>query len=176
MVGIARNVGVEVVRAGIENLPFAEGAFDVATAVNALQFAEDTTAALRELARVVRPGGLIAISNWAEESLNDLNAIEVAVATAREEESPPDGPLRPVGGIEAAFASAGLDVVESGMVEAPWSAPDAETLTRGVLLGEDAETMAGLQSVVVRAAAPYRDGRGGFVLRNHFRWSLARVN
>lgn len=175
MVEIARRTGAEVVRAGIEELPFAAASFDVATAVNALQFADDTTAALRELARVVGPGGLVAVSNWAEGSRNNIDVIEAAVAEAREEEPRPDGSLRPAGGIEAAFVAAGLEVVACGLVDVPWVAADEETLVRGILLGEDADTMAQLRSVVVDAAARYRVDRGRFVFRNAFRWALGRV-
>ena len=41
----------------MEELPWEDGRFDVVTAVNALQFAPDFVAALREAARVARPGG-----------------------------------------------------------------------------------------------------------------------
>lgn len=174
MVEIARRTGAEVHRAGIDQLPFAAASFDVATAVNALQFAADTTAGLHELARVVRPGGFVAVSNWAEGARNDIDVIEAAVAAAREEDPLPDGPLRPEGGIEAAFADAGLEVIDSGLVDVPWGPHDEETLVRGILLGEDAATTAELRSVVVAAAWPYRDERGRFLLRNAFRWALAR--
>lgn len=175
MVEIARRSGAEVVLAGIEMLPFAAASFDVATAVNALQFADDTTAALRELARVVRPGGLVAVANWAEGARNDIDVVETAIARAHEEQRRPDDPLRPAGGIEAAFTDAGLQVVQSGLIDVPWVAADEDMLVRGILLGEDAATLAELRSVVVGAAAPYRDDRGRFVLHNAFRWAVARV-
>lgn len=175
MVEIARGSGVAVVRAALDELPFAAASFDVATAVNALQFADDTTGALRELARVVRPGGLIAVANWAEGAHNDIDAIESVIAAARDEDALPEGPLRPAGGIGAAFAGAGLTVVDSGFVQVPWVAADETTLVHGILLGEDAATMADLHPIVVSAAARYRDGAGRFVLRNAFRWALART-
>lgn len=177
MVALAREAGTggNVELADIENLPFADAAFDVATAVNALQFADDTTAAVRELARVTRPAGLVAVSNWAEAALNDIDVLEAAIAEARDDEPYPDGPLRPAGGIEAALAAGGLQVVHSGVVDVPWFAADDDTLVRGILLGEDADVMAELHPVIVAAAAPFRDGQGGYVLHNSFRWALARV-
>ncbi|KQX08195.1 MULTISPECIES: class I SAM-dependent methyltransferase [unclassified Leifsonia] len=177
MVALARAVvpGAEVVLADIEDLPFPDAAFDVATAVNALQFADDTTDAVRELARVVRPGGFVAVANWAEAALNDIDVVEAALAEALDDETHPDGPLRPAGGIEAALAAGGLDVVSSGVVDVPWFAADDDTLVRGILLGEDDEVMASLRQVIVAAAAPFRDGQGGYVLRNSFRWAVARV-
>lgn len=56
---------------GAENLPFASGTFDVAVAVTVLCFAESAGAILREMARVLRPGGRLIIgelgrwSTWA---------------------------------------------------------------------------------------------------------------
>ncbi|MDQ0644262.1 class I SAM-dependent methyltransferase [Microbacterium murale] len=176
MVALARSVGVEVVMAGIEDLPLADDAFDVATAVNALQFADDTTVALRELGRVVRTDGYIAIANWAEGSLNDIDVVERAIADALDEEHASDGPLRTAGGIEAAFADAGLEVVEAGVVKTPWSVRDEEMLVQGILLGEDPDTIAELRSIVIAAAAPFRDDHEGFTLRNSFRWAVARVS
>lgn len=176
MVALARAVGVDVVVADIENLPFDNDAFDVATAVNTLQFADDTTDALRELDRIVRTGGFVAIANWAEGSLNDIDVVERAIADALDEDPPPDGPLRFEGGIAAAFSAAELDVLDAGIVDTPWTAGDEEMLVQGILLGEDQDTIRELRSIVIAAAEPFRDGHGGFVLRNSFRWAVARAS
>ncbi len=169
----AASVHAFVVQADAEDLPFDAGVFDVVTAVNALQFADDTTAALREFARVLAPGARVGIANWAEASRNDLDVVERAVAAALEEDQLPDGPLRPEGGIEAAMRDAGLDVRSSGIVGVPWRAANETALVRGILLGEDAATLAELHPVVVDAAAPFRTPDGGYLLRNAFRWAVA---
>ena len=83
-------------------------------------------------------------------------------------------PLRPAGGLEAALTDASLEVLSSGIVDAPWHASGEAALVRGILLGEDAATMAELHSVVVDAAAPFRTPDGGYLLRNAFRWAVAR--
>jgi SAM-dependent methyltransferase len=161
-----------VVREGdAAHLPFADASFDVVTAVNALQFADDTTAALREFARVLLPSGRVAVANWAENERNDIDVIERAVAEADESEPLPDGPLRLQGGLEAAFAEAGLTVIASGLVEAPWLVPDADALVRGILLGEDSDVLDDLRATVVDAASPFRTG-DGYLLRNAFRWAV----
>jgi SAM-dependent methyltransferase len=49
-----------------EALPHDNSRFDVTTACNALRYAEDQLAALAELVRVVRPGGRVAIGDWAD--------------------------------------------------------------------------------------------------------------
>jgi demethylmenaquinone methyltransferase/2-methoxy-6-polyprenyl-1,4-benzoquinol methylase len=65
---------VEVVRGTAEELPFADGEFDALTFTYLLRYVDDPPATLRELARVVRPGGRI-------------GAIEFGV---------PGGPARPL--------------------------------------------------------------------------------
>jgi demethylmenaquinone methyltransferase/2-methoxy-6-polyprenyl-1,4-benzoquinol methylase len=51
---------VELRRAEAERLPFADGEFDGLTFTYLLRYVEDPGATLRELARVVRPGGTVA--------------------------------------------------------------------------------------------------------------------
>ena len=50
---------VEFVTGEAEHLPFADGAFDALTFTYLLRYVDDPAATMRELARVVRPGGLI---------------------------------------------------------------------------------------------------------------------
>jgi demethylmenaquinone methyltransferase / 2-methoxy-6-polyprenyl-1,4-benzoquinol methylase len=56
---------VELVEAGAENLPFEDGSFDALTFTYLLRYVDDPAATLRELARVVRPGGTIASLEFA---------------------------------------------------------------------------------------------------------------
>lgn len=51
---------VTVVEASAEELPFADGSFDHLTFTYLLRYVDDPAAALRELVRVVRPGGTVA--------------------------------------------------------------------------------------------------------------------
>ncbi len=60
----ARHPGVSVQRASAEQLPFQEGAFDVALAQLVVHFMADPVAGLREMARVTRPDGLVAACVW----------------------------------------------------------------------------------------------------------------
>lgn len=50
-----------------ENLPFPDGAFDVVVSSCGLMFAPDQPKVAKELARVTRPGGRIAIQAWTRE-------------------------------------------------------------------------------------------------------------
>jgi SAM-dependent methyltransferase len=159
--------------AGFEDLPFAGASFDVVVTVNSLQFADDVREALGELERVLVPGGAVAVANWAEGSRNDLDVVERAVAAAHDDEVPPDGDYRLPGGLESWLAEAGLELVTAGLVQVPWVAADDDALVRGVLFGEDAETMAELAPVVVGAAEPFRTADGGYRLVNAFRFAVA---
>jgi demethylmenaquinone methyltransferase/2-methoxy-6-polyprenyl-1,4-benzoquinol methylase len=54
------NGSVELVEAGAEALPFADAEFDALTFTYLLRYVDDPASTLRELARVVRPGGTVA--------------------------------------------------------------------------------------------------------------------
>jgi hypothetical protein len=129
---------------------------------------------LSEMIRVTRPGGHVAVANWADARHNDLNVIEEAVARADGEEPPPDGELRFAGALEELLREAGLTVVAGGRVELPWTAADDDTLIRGILLGESSETIADLTAVVQEAARPFRTDTGGYRLVNSFRFAVGR--
>jgi SAM-dependent methyltransferase len=59
-----RHPGVQVDQAAAEQLPFADDAFDAALAQLVVHFMTDPVAGLREMARVTRPGGVVATCVW----------------------------------------------------------------------------------------------------------------
>ena len=61
----AEGVVVAWVRGDAAALPYADGAFDLALCQQGLQFFPDRPAALRELRRVLAPGGRALLSTWA---------------------------------------------------------------------------------------------------------------
>ena len=172
----ARVPGADIREGSVESLPWSSGSFDVVTAVNALQFADDTDGALAEMTRVTAPGGLVVVANWAEGARNDLHRIEVAVAASYDDELPPDGALRSQGGLEDLLESSGLDIVDSGLVEAPWEVDGNEQLVRGILMGEDARGLAAGAATVIDAAGPFRTASGGYRLVNAFRFVIGRTS
>jgi SAM-dependent methyltransferase len=60
----ARHPTVEVQRASAESLPFEDGTFGAALAQLVVHFMADPVAGLREMARVTRPGGVVAACVW----------------------------------------------------------------------------------------------------------------
>lgn len=63
----AERATVEFREADAENLPFEDGAFDVALSTFGAMFAPDQERTAAELARVVRAGGRIGLANWTPE-------------------------------------------------------------------------------------------------------------
>lgn len=53
---------ISLTRADAEDLPYSDGSFDVVTCLEALEFLPDQRAALAEMIRVLRPGGLLLVS------------------------------------------------------------------------------------------------------------------
>jgi SAM-dependent methyltransferase len=60
----AEQLDVRFAEADAQSLPFGDGEFDAATSVFGVMFAADQARAARELVRVVRPRGTIALASW----------------------------------------------------------------------------------------------------------------
>jgi demethylmenaquinone methyltransferase / 2-methoxy-6-polyprenyl-1,4-benzoquinol methylase len=58
--GCGLGAKIELHEGRAEELPFADGAFDAVTFTYLLRYVDDPSATIRELARVVRPGGTVA--------------------------------------------------------------------------------------------------------------------
>ena len=66
--------GLDIVidQGSAEALPYTNAPFDVALSTFGLVFSEDREKAIAEAARVLRPGGKLGFTSWAEGSLTDL--------------------------------------------------------------------------------------------------------
>lgn len=65
----AEGLDIDFRVADAENLPFADGAFDVALSTFGVMFAPDHSRSSSELLRVVRDGGRIGLASWTPESM-----------------------------------------------------------------------------------------------------------
>ena len=114
----AKRLGIPDDRIGfgledVTALSFCDATFDAAVAGNVLHLLDDPYAAVAELCRVVKPGGVIAIPNYVNAEAVDrhfLKIIEAAGFSARHEWDQ--------AGFLAFLGRAGLDVVDHRSFEA----------------------------------------------------------
>jgi SAM-dependent methyltransferase len=162
----------------LEALPFVDDAFDLVTGFNAFQFAGDPARALREAARVARPGAMVVVMTWAEPA--GMPAAAVVGALAPLLPAPPPGAPGPFAlsdpaALGAFAAAAGLAPGALFDVETTWFYPDEAAALRGLLasgVAARAIEHAGEPAVVAakRAAlAPFRGSDGAFRIGARFR-------
>jgi SAM-dependent methyltransferase len=183
MIDVARERLPDVdLRVGdVQDLPFGDGAFDVVTAFNTVQYAAEPRAAAAELARVARPGGRVAIGVWAEPERCDTAVLFQRIQALA---PPPPGAHRPLaistpGVVEELLADAGLLPAASGEVACPFIYADLATAWRGQssigpiqraieIAGEPA-----VRDTFVDELGRYRRPDGSYRQENMFRYIIA---
>lgn len=129
--------GVNVVLASAEHLPFPDGSFDAVLAQLVVHFMADAVAGLTEMARVTRPGGVVAASVWdhaggqgplgafweAARALDPDVADESDLAGARE------------GHLEELFEAAGLQKIEATILSVSIEHPTFQEWWEPFMLG-----------------------------------------
>ena len=176
--------GADLRDGDMQVLPWGDAEFDAVVGINAFQFAGDPVEALREAARVVRPGGLVAASLFAAPELSQGTVVHEAMSTlipADQHGSHAPYSLSEPGNLESALLSAGLEVVADGEVGCDWRYGDMDDAVRGLLCsagGARAVQEAGEAAVLEllpRAMAQFQDETTGVVtMHNTFRWVTAR--
>jgi FAD/FMN-containing dehydrogenase/SAM-dependent methyltransferase len=168
----------------LEFLPFGDAAFDAVTGINAFQFAGDPRPALREAARVTRPGGLVVASLFAAPERSQGTVVHEAMSALIPPEQAGDHApyaLSAPGNLEAALADADLSVTGDGEVVCHWRYATMDDAVKALLCsagGARAIEAAGqdaVRDVLQRALAQFQDRQTGVVtLVNTFRWVAAR--
>jgi len=134
----ARNPGVDVRQAAAEQLPFADGTFDVTVAQLVVHFMTDPIAGLAEMARVTRRDGVVAACVW--DHGGGQGPLSLFWAAARELDPAVDDESHLAGVREGhlaeLFEAAGLRDIESTVLTASLEHPSFdewwEPFTRGV--------------------------------------------
>lgn len=104
--------GADIRHASAEDLPFEDGAVDAALAQLVVQFMNDPVAGLSEMARVTRPGGVVAACVWDRGGdRSPLSPFWRAVDDLDHVEGESQGPGVNQGDLARLFAQAGLTVV-----------------------------------------------------------------
>ncbi len=102
--------GVDVRESGAEQIPFPDAAFDAALAQLSVHFMTDAVAGLREMARVTRPGGIVAACVWDHGGGRSPVALLWQAARELDPSAPDESGLPGVreGHLASLFAAAGL--------------------------------------------------------------------
>jgi ubiquinone/menaquinone biosynthesis C-methylase UbiE len=168
----------------MEDLPFGGATFDAVTGVNAFQFAGDPHKALREAARVTRPGGRVVASLFAAPERSQGTVVHEAMnALIPPSQAADHAPysLSDPGRLEAALAGAGLHNTGHGEVVYHWRYKTVDDAVRALLCsagGARAIEAVGekrVRDVLQHTLAQFQDRRTGVVtLVNTFRWVPGR--
>ena len=169
---------------GMDDLPFEDASFDAAVGFNAFQFADDPGRAVGEAARVVKPGGLVGATTFAEPGRNESTALHLALEPLRN--AIPAGPqhlpyeLSSSGGLERLLTGAGLEPVDSGEVPLAWRHDNVDEAVRAVLasgggaMAIEAAGEASARAALERALIPFMRPDGSVSMHNVFRFAIGR--
>lgn len=168
---------------GLDVLPFANESFNAVLAVNALQFAADPAGALREVRRVLAPGGRVAIGGFASPEQCESTALHLAMESLvppdRHEDHAPYALAAP-GALQRALADAELTVILDREQPGDWRYADLDRALRGVLSsagGTRAIELAGedrVRAVLTEALEPFRTDDGAYTMHNRFRLTVGQ--
>jgi SAM-dependent methyltransferase len=115
-----RHPGVDVRQATAEQLPFDDDQFDVALAQLVVHFMTDPVAGLAEMARVVRPGGVVAACVWdhagGRSPVSEFWRAALSVDPSARDEAALNGARQ--GHLAELLAAAGLDGVHESVLAA----------------------------------------------------------
>ena len=184
VVARGRVPAADVRHGDIEELPFADDAFDAVTAFNSVQYATDPTAALREIKRVAKRGAGVAVVTWGTAEQCEMRVLLAAIGSLLPPPPPGAGgpfALAAPGALEALVEGAGLTTERAIDVPTPYIYPDLDIATRGQLssgparmaintAGRDATTAA-----VREAMATGTQADGTIRLDNVFKVVVARA-
>lgn len=168
----------------MENLPYEDGQFDVVFAANAVQYAEDRVAAVREFKRVCALTGRVVAGLFGPPGQVEFRTIFQAVRDAMPEPPPGAGPfeLSAPGILESMLENGGLNIVESSEVDCPFSYPDLATFWQATVSGGPFQGLlqtAGedlLRSAVEASVERFHMDDGSILIKpNIFRYVVAKV-
>lgn len=179
MVALARrrHAQIRFQRADAEHLPFPNGSFDAIVGNLVINHLPDPDLAIREFARVMAPGGRIALSTWDLPELNRFIGIVVDALDACGVTRPPGALAGPDpyrfaddGEFGELLGGAGFEDVEVQPVQLTHRLSDADELWQGVLGGsvrtaglvmqQPPGTRREVRATVARLAQDYRSGEG----------------
>jgi SAM-dependent methyltransferase len=176
--------GAELRQGDMESLPWPDASFDLVAGFNSYFFAADMVAALRESARVARPGAPVVIQVWGDPERCALEATKRVIRSYMPA-PPPDAPAPPKfhepGVLEGIAAEAGLEPKEVFDLSWAYEYEDEETLGCAMLapmgvgevVGPEREDV--VRRELVDSLAACRRDDGSYSIPNEFRFLIARA-
>ncbi|MDQ3572577.1 MAG: class I SAM-dependent methyltransferase [Actinomycetota bacterium] len=137
----SRVLGADIRVGGMERLPWEDDSFDLVTGFNSFFLAEDPVKALREAARVTRPGGHVATTTFGHPESCDSTRVFATLSTLKEpteqaEEAAASSAAQPSpsdqGVLEGWAEQAGLTVVAADYLRFTEEYEDVATVVRGM--------------------------------------------
>lgn len=165
----------------LEELPFEDNSFDAVIAANALQYAQDRVAVLRELKRVCGPSGRVLVALWSTPDEVEFRVVFKAVRDSLPEPPPGKGPfeLSQPGVLEGLIEKAGMKVVNGGKAACPFEYANFDAFWRAnVSAGPFQAALGAVSEDTLRAAlkiavAALERPDGSIRLENQFRYVVA---
>ena len=169
-------------KADIESLSFDDSVFDAVIAVNSIMYAADMAQAMNELARVLCPGGYLAITSWGKPEQCEMKDIFGAVVSTLPEKPPGGGPfaLSIPGMLESLLTNTGLNVIARGESRCDFIYPDFDICWRAIASAgplQAAMNAVGLETVraaVKNVVNNYTEESGTITMRNVFWWAVGK--
>jgi len=166
----------------LELLPWDDGAFDVVTAFNSIQYCTDAKAALAELRRVVVDGGRVVVATWGQPERCETRTLLAALGSLLPPPPPGAGgpfALSAPGLLETFVDEVGLTTVAGDEVATPFVYADLDAAVHAALASGPAARAiehSGEQAVtetVTEALRPYVTDDGTVRQENTFRYVVA---
>jgi SAM-dependent methyltransferase len=118
--GVREGLDIRFDEGFAETLPYPDASFDVVVSMFGIMFSPFPEAAASEMARVLRPGGRLALANWTQSGFG----WKMASGVSQYLPPPPPGTISPfLWGEEATVRDRlkpGFDAVETGVVAITW--------------------------------------------------------
>ncbi len=164
----------------LEALPYDDESFDATMAINSVFYCEDQPAAMRELRRVTRRGGLVGVTAWGPSVECEMGAIFQAIASTMPPPPPGSGgpALSEPGALENSLLAADLTPRASGRSQCPFeydgvaSAWMAQSSSGPVQKAIRTVGEAKVRGAFEQAASSYVQSDGRVVFQNVFLWSI----
>jgi len=166
----------------MEELPFADGSFDVVCGFNSFQYAADTKHALAEAKRVLKDKGKLVAMVWGNKE--DCEAASYLKAVGSLLPPPPPGAPGPFALsennlLETILNDLGFKVISNQDIDSVWDYPNKEIALKGLLsAGPSARAIAHTSyeiayAVLSKAVDPYVKANGHVMYNNKFRVVIA---